>query len=121
MIRDVLNYLGEKVGELELPDGTSEEVWAAKLAPYAVAPTTLVPQIVTPRQIRLGLIAIGKPLQSVTDAIAMLPSPYREMAEVEWEYATEIERSNELVNMVAAADGMSSEEVNALFELAATL
>ena len=39
--RDILNYLGEKIGELELPEGTSEEVWAAKLAVYAVAPPTL--------------------------------------------------------------------------------
>jgi len=38
MIRDILNHLGQKIGELELPDGTSEQVWAEKLAPYAVAP-----------------------------------------------------------------------------------
>lgn len=38
MIRDVLDYLGNKCGELELPDHTSEEVWIEKLAPYAKAP-----------------------------------------------------------------------------------
>lgn len=38
MIRDILDYLGNKIGELELPDGTSEEVWAAKLAVYAIPP-----------------------------------------------------------------------------------
>jgi hypothetical protein len=38
MTRDILNYLGEVVGQLELPDGTSEEVWAEKLAPYARSP-----------------------------------------------------------------------------------
>ena len=36
--RDCLNYLGQKVGELELPEGTSEEIWAEKLSKYAVAP-----------------------------------------------------------------------------------
>lgn len=36
--RDILNYLGEKIGELELPIGTSEEIWQAKLALYAIPP-----------------------------------------------------------------------------------
>lgn len=36
--RDILNYLGQKIGEMELPDGTSEDVWAKKLAPFAIAP-----------------------------------------------------------------------------------
>lgn len=38
--RDILNYLGQKIGELELPNGTSEETWQAKLAMYAKAPPT---------------------------------------------------------------------------------
>lgn len=36
--RDVLNYLGDKIGELELPIGTSEEVWAKKLALFLTPP-----------------------------------------------------------------------------------
>lgn len=39
MIRNILNHLGQVVGTMELPDDTSEEVWQAKLAPFAVAPT----------------------------------------------------------------------------------
>jgi hypothetical protein len=38
MVRDILNYLGDKIGELELPDDTPEEVWDSQLAMYAVAP-----------------------------------------------------------------------------------
>lgn len=38
MVRDILNHLGEKIGEMELPDDTTEEAWQAVLAPYAVAP-----------------------------------------------------------------------------------
>jgi hypothetical protein len=38
MKRNILNYQGTKIGELELPDGTPESVWQAKLAPYVVAP-----------------------------------------------------------------------------------
>ena len=40
MIRDILNYLDEKVGELELPDNTTEDIWQDKLAPYKVPPLT---------------------------------------------------------------------------------
>lgn len=36
--RDCLNYLGQKVGELQMPEGTSEEIWAKKLAPFAQPP-----------------------------------------------------------------------------------
>jgi len=36
--RNILNYLNEVIGVLELPDDTPEEVWESKLAKYAVAP-----------------------------------------------------------------------------------
>jgi hypothetical protein len=38
MVRNILNYLGDVIGTLELPDDTSEAVWTEKLAKYAVAP-----------------------------------------------------------------------------------
>lgn len=43
MTRDILNYLGQKIGELELPDDTPEEVWTAKLAVYAKEPEAVTP------------------------------------------------------------------------------
>lgn len=43
--RDILNYLGAKIGELELPDDTSEEIWAKKLAVYATAPLSQQEQL----------------------------------------------------------------------------
>lgn len=42
MTRDILNHLGAKIGELTLPDNTSEEVWAEKLSVFSreeAAPT----------------------------------------------------------------------------------
>lgn len=36
--RDILDCEGNKLGDLELPDDTPEEVWAERLAPYAVEP-----------------------------------------------------------------------------------
>ena len=41
MKRDILNHLGQKIGELELPDDTAEQVWAERLALYAVPPATV--------------------------------------------------------------------------------
>jgi hypothetical protein len=38
MIRNIVDYQGTVLGQLELPDGTSEAVWQKKLAPYLVAP-----------------------------------------------------------------------------------
>lgn len=36
--REILNYLGQVIGELELPADTSEEIWAEKLAKFALPP-----------------------------------------------------------------------------------
>lgn len=38
MKRDILDYQGNKIGELELPDDTSEEVWQKKLSFYTQTP-----------------------------------------------------------------------------------
>jgi hypothetical protein len=37
MIRDILDHLGNKVGTLELPDDTPEEVWLRKISSYIPA------------------------------------------------------------------------------------
>jgi hypothetical protein len=36
--RNILNYQGQVIGEMQKANGTSEEAWAAALAPYAAAP-----------------------------------------------------------------------------------
>lgn len=41
MIRDILDYQGNVLGQLELPDDTDEATWQAKLAPYAVQPPSI--------------------------------------------------------------------------------
>lgn len=48
MIKDILDLNGNIIGTLELPDSTSDEVWAEQLAFYAASPGTLTPnQIVS--------------------------------------------------------------------------
>lgn len=39
--RDILNYLGIKIGELELPNETTEDQWIEKLSLYSQPPKTM--------------------------------------------------------------------------------
>lgn len=121
MKRDILNYLGEKVGELELPDGTSEEIWTKKLAPYAVPPAQAIPPNVTPRQIRQALILSGVSMQMIDGAIAALPEPHKSLAQIEWEYSTAFIRTNPFVIQIGQALGWTSEQIDNLWKLAASL
>lgn len=45
MIRDILDYQGQVIGQLELPDDTTEEQWAIALAPYAAPPPSPQEQV----------------------------------------------------------------------------
>lgn len=44
-----------------------------------------------------------------------------EAAQIEWEYATEVKRSSELVNTIAQQLNLSTTQLDELFQLAATL
>lgn len=46
MIRNILDWEGNIVGELDLPDDTPEEVWQEKLSAYNQPPAKTVDQIV---------------------------------------------------------------------------
>ncbi len=77
----------------------------------------LVPASVTMRQARLALLSIGK-LDDVAAAIAAMPSPHRERAQIEWEYGTVIERSSPLLARLGTELGL---DVDAIFQQAASL
>lgn len=74
----------------------------------------------TPRQARLALNAQGL-LESVQTAINSLPEPQRSQVQIEWEYATTIERTSPWMATMGEALGLSEEQLDALFETAATL
>lgn len=78
------------------------------------------PSSVTMRQARLALLHADK-LGMVTLAISSLPSPQKEAAQIEWEYAATVDRNSQLVAMLSAALGMAQEDLDQLFMLAATL
>lgn len=78
-----------------------------------------VPEVVSMRQARLALLGAGL-LGNVDAAIASLPSPQREAARIEWEYATEIRRDSPTMGLIGAALSLTSEQIDALFVDAAS-
>ena len=75
---------------------------------------------VTMRQARLALLAGGH-LANAETTLNALPSPQKEAALIEWEYASEIRRDSALVTGIGAALGLTELEIDTLFETAAAL
>lgn len=82
----------------------------------------IIPASVTARQIRLWLVTHGVSLGAVAAAIQAIPdAATRATVAVEWEYAPYIERGHPMILPLAAALGMTSEQVDAAFREAAAL
>lgn len=91
------------------PDPTPEEQRAAM-------PT------LTARQLRLGLIANGITLASVQSAIDGITDPTeREVAQVEWEYATTFERTHSLISQIGSALNLTPEEIDTMWSASISL
>lgn len=119
--RDVLDANGNKIGEVEFPNGTPEAEIAIKLAMFSTTPPPEAIPDVTPRQIRQAIILSGMPLSNIDAAIDSLPEPFRSLAHAEWEYSISFQRHRPLVAQVGAALGKNSEDLDALWKFAATL
>jgi len=108
-----------------LDNGSVESMLASlvpegeQILPY-IAPPIPVPSQVTMRQARLALLGAGL-LSQVNAAIASLPSPDKEAAEIEWEYAAVVQRNSGLVPAMAQALGMTNAQLDALFIAAESL
>ena len=96
-------------GNIPLPEFTDEEL----LQQIEDAK----PKVVTMRQARLALLQSGL-LQTVQDAIA---NSTDEAMKIEWEYATEVKRDWASLVTLTAVLGMTSLELDDLFQLASTL
>lgn len=75
---------------------------------------------VSMRQARLALLA-QRYLPQVEEAIALIPEPDKSKVQIEWEYASTVERNSEWVAVMIPALGLDDEAMDDLFELAATL
>ena len=101
-------------------DSRIGDLWDGEAFVPAPPAPPVVPPSVTMRQARLALLGAGL-LASVDAAIDSLPSPQKEAARIEWEYATEVQRSSGLVPMMGAALGLNDASLDALFIEAAAL
>lgn len=74
------------------------------------------------RQLRLGLIANSITLASVQTAIDGIPDvAAREVAQVEWEYATSFDRTHSLIAQIGGALNLSPEQIDAMWQNALLL
>ena len=73
-------------------------------------PAALAP--LTARQLRLGLLNIGIKPADVTAAISALPEDQRDVAEIEWDYASEYRRDHPLIAALGASFGLTAEQID---------
>lgn len=76
----------------------------------------------TARQLRLGLVTNGITLSSVEATIAAIPDDTdREVAMIEWEYASEFDRGHHLILQVGTALGLTEAQIDSMWMAASTL
>ena len=92
----------------ELVDGIWREVFALEPAPV------FVPQQVTMRQARLELLS--RDLLDDVDAVIAVAG---RAAQIEWEYASTVDRDNPVIAAVQQQQGMTDEQIDDLFREAA--
>ena len=81
-----------------------------------VIPPTPIPTLVSMRQARLALLQSG--LLATVDAAIAAGS---EADQITWEYATEVDRNSPMVVNLSASLGLTEQQLDDLFTLAATL
>lgn len=68
------------------------------------------------RQIRLGLIQAGISLDDVATAINDISDQqHREIAQVEWEYASQFERDHHLIDQIGSSMGLTKEQIDSMW------
>lgn len=87
-----------------------------------VIPPPEVPESVSARQIRLWLVRHGVSLAAVDAAIDAIPDQQaRDECRIEWDYAPYILRAHPMLIPLAAALGLTPEQVDEAFREAATI
>lgn len=84
------------------------------VAVFEDIPPAPPPSVVSMRQARLALLGAGL-LPQVEAAFDQMDEPERSAVIIEWEYATELRRDHPLVASLAAALGLTEQQVDDLF------
>jgi hypothetical protein len=83
-------------------------------------PPVVIPDTVSMRQARLALFQQGK-LSLIQPLIDSMAEPAKTTTQISWDYATIVQRDDDLVIELSAALGLTSADLDALFTLASTL
>jgi len=106
-----------KVFEDSDTDGTAKDqyelMWNRELK-------ARLPRVATARQIRLALLDAGL-LDSVQNLFTDLVEPLKTKAQIEWEYATEIDKNSPLIQKLYPKLGLTEEQLDDLFVAAAEM
>lgn len=81
---------------------------------------TPIPNTVSMRQARLALFQQDK-LSLIQPLIDGMSEPAKTTTQISWDYATTVQRDDDLVVQLSAAMGLTSTDLDALFTLADTL
>ncbi|MDD9727223.1 hypothetical protein PVV74_17315 [Roseovarius sp. SK2] len=103
------NVNGERVEMSAAEEQALRDEWEAN-----EAKPTPVPSEVTMRQARLALSRAGK-LADAETAIAGMTGTAGEEAQIEWEYATTLQRDHPLVQSLGPAIGLDADDLDDLF------
>lgn len=76
--------------------------------------------VVTMRQARTALALAGL-LPAVNAAIESLPGTAGDLARIEWEFSSEVQRDRGIVSQLGAALGVTNAQLDSLFTTASTL
>jgi len=86
----------------------------------AIVPAPIQITSITMRQARLALLAHNK-LSDVQTTIDSLSSPMKEQAQIEWEYASDVDINNPLIVQLMGSLGFAETTLGDLFNEAALL
>lgn len=81
----------------------------------------IVPQELTPRQVRLAMLGAGLDLSQIDTMIAGLDEPQKSQVKIMWEYSTVFLRKDPILNGFAEQLGLSQEDVDNLFIAGASI
>lgn len=114
MKRIVVNVLTGQQTAVDLTPDEVKEVNDKQALPPPV------PGVVTMRQARLALLSAGL-LTQVDDVVQTMKDAAGDAARIEWEYAGTVDRQWPLVVALGTSLGITDEQIDDLFRLAATL
>lgn len=96
------------------------QLWQGNIPASFHTPVVPVPEEITMRQARLALFGAGL-LGAVDAAMNGLPSPTKEVALIEWEYAATVRRKSPWIMQLGPALGLTPEQIDQLFIAGAAL